>query len=1489
MNLAVPMLISLLAAPALAGPDNASWNRDLERLDFYTNPPEGGDNAFFTTVVSTTSSANVTMMYMNTTSMNEFIYTLYEIRHDKGGGAGSNGCGNTFLNSRNYFMPSTGIAAPAADPTLGPPNNYQPAKTYPDPITTYSGGPTDHFVSGSAYQYLNWNLGGNALPAPGAQTPSAACSNVIGNMGSDISNCTTCLSTKGYWLNPKLPDNDTSINAGVFMGNFLNFYPPKWVMMDLAFRRLEQNGILNTLRTSVAGANGLVGAKSLQKMLPQSCQGQGRPKGQALGSLDDIQYSSTGHPLAEALFNVAWYLGGQTSPWVFSNTATFSGTAIADGSKSAPCNGCNGNFTLIFSDGRGDSGNPLCHPDGLGNVPPNCRAKAANCYASDGTALGLGAEGDGNDYLDPSLAGGAGTLISGSSVRLTPPGTCEYDFADDVATWMATHDVSATQTGSRVSVFAIGLGPNPLLSEDTYGRMRILQIVAQNGNGQYIPANDYSTLESGVFSAIGSIIKSSTSFSTAAITTVQTRAQTSAFIPRFIPGPDNAWMGRLFRFGLFNEFTAGCGPKELADGGVKDALNPNGNASCTDVYLQDSNSQFIGETSSGSFVQVDWTQPYDFDGGGFPIKYVANPDGGPSTTIPAAPYWEASDVLTHQVNQQAMDGGVVPPQRAIYTVIPDSTGGYGPVPQPLTTTSADAFTVANVATLTPLLKLNGSQSSFCSNLSISTRHTYTADTAGEQACATDLINYMLGQDVMLQDPTNRQNGATTAARPKILGDIFHSSPILITPPVMPMYCKLGFLTQCIETLFAEGYTQVTPGGNAAYNTYQTGAAATRQQLLLVGANDGLIHAFDAGQGTGTGTGAELWAFIPPDMLPKLQRYVLGGRHEVLVDGTPMVRDIWVDGGATGVASQRNGKKEANEYHTVAIVPEREGGHFYTALDVTDTKNPQFLWSWPPAGSTESLAVGETWDDHAPTPPPIGPVLIDDVNGPIVPSGGAAGGSGHAREAYIVAVGGGFDPNFIRGRGIYVLDAWTGTEYYRFAREDSKGSADPVNNLYPVAGTVALLDTDYDYIFDTLVVGDVGGQLWTITLKSAGKSSSGSGLFDNWFGGRSFVQFKGQALYKRSPFFAISSVQNMSPSSQPFDNIRVMVGSGDRDHIKDIGGATCGLANLRACIRKDCAVDIKTASQRVGAPPVGSGAGHSVTGELSYTSGSTALSIDNYLVDQTTLNQSVASTDAVDASYQTTVTCGGTTTNYSNTAYCDWGATTAGLECPTATGRPLATVSPGTSSVTQENAEFYAVRLYGDSLGGATSSSSNRPLMLTYAQAQTYDQNAFTETDLTDVTTAGATGGATATSNGWRYKYTSADEKSANGALILPGTGCVIWSSLVPTAATVQCGGTIPPDTANSYISNVVNGGTSCGGPGTPTVRYTSRPATVAPPPYTAVLSVNANQQYAITGISLQPGVAPQTINGAIGDLSNFRYWLEVPRAVHDCRHAGTCQ
>src|SRR5437764_3470528 len=100
------VLAVVLALPAAAATDPVCWNRDLERMDYYTNPPSRGDNNFFSFTVSGT--ANVTMIYPATLSMKALPMSLYEMRQPSVAGAltltagNGMGCSNTYLNNLNY-------------------------------------------------------------------------------------------------------------------------------------------------------------------------------------------------------------------------------------------------------------------------------------------------------------------------------------------------------------------------------------------------------------------------------------------------------------------------------------------------------------------------------------------------------------------------------------------------------------------------------------------------------------------------------------------------------------------------------------------------------------------------------------------------------------------------------------------------------------------------------------------------------------------------------------------------------------------------------------------------------------------------------------------------------------------------------------------------------------------------------------------------------------------------------------------------------------------------------------------------------------------------------------------------------------------------------------------------------------------------------------------------------------------------------------------
>ena len=1424
-------LAVLLSFPisGLAQTDPACWNRDVERLEFYENPPEGGDNAFFTGVVTNSSSSNVTLLYPAKASMMDFAQKLYRIRVDLGG-ASPTGCANTYLNNLTYFMP-TNITPPYG--AAGLQGLYNPSTTYPDPGPTYSGGAgqSDGLSNGSYYRYRNWGANGTGVTA---ELLATACLNSAGLLNQTA--CMTCVNSNGYWLNPSSADNDISAAAGVFSGNWLRFYPPKWTLLSLAYKRLVNGPLLSSLREGVVASNGTVGGQVVQKMLPQSCNGQGRPMNQKLAAIDGLSYSSSADPIAEMLFNTAWYMGGQNNPWVFTNTATQGGAAMANG-KSGPCTSCTGDFVVLFSDGRGNTANPACTAYADGGIPAPCTA-AAQC-----STLGMGVEDDGNDFLDPSMVGGAGPAITGAGVRQTPGGTCDMDFADDVARWMASNNVGSASTPEKIRTYVVGLGD----PQNTYGEMTILQQIATAGGGQYLAADNFANLEANIGQVMKAIVTNATSFSSAAVATVQTHGYTSAFIPRFNPSGGAQWNGMLTRFALFSEFASGC---TSADYGVQNARNPNGNNSCTDIFLTDQNNKFIVE-ANGQFALADTTKPWD---GGWPAQTGA--DGG---VILATPMWEASSLLA--AREDSVIAGSAANARRIFTIAPNGTSGtYSPTLIP--------FNATNVSTITPLLKLGGVNGDFCTTLGFLTRHSYVT----ENDCAQDVISFMQGQDVLFQNPYNRTypQPSTYKSRPNILGDIFHSTPILVTPPVPTYLCDLGVATQCVPSLYNP---KLEPGGASAYQTYVNNNQY-RTEFVVVGANDGMIHAFNAGndQVVGgvhsfdNGNGQELWAFIPPDLLPKLIRYAIGNRHELFVDGTPMVRDIWVDGSGSIPADRQ---KQYDEYHTVAIVGEREGGRHYTALDVTDPMNPKFLWSFPAPGTTEDLHSGGSWDDLGPAPAAIGPIAEYDSGGVFQVNGT------NARERYIFATGGGFDTAYLRGRGVYVLDAWTGQQVWRFYRRDSSGSSDPRNSIRPIVAPVSLLDTNSDGLFDTAVVGDTGGQVWTLSLLNPGTPGS-NGLYNNWYGGRAFTQFSGQAFYQRSPFFQRATAVVLANGA-----VRVYLGSGDRDHIKDANGGTCGLANLGACVRKNCSVAVSTNEYRVGAAPTGGTSGHYFGGNWTYTAGATQ-ETTSWASDN--LTQGNVCSDVDDGNLNTQITCGtNPAVNYASTIYCDWGAgTDGGVECPSGTGRPIGAQVAYTPSITPQFSYFYGFRLFDTSSRAQFTSSS---------QANQYDNNALTETNLVNATDGGI---SSPTDNGYYVVHAnSTDEKTSSSALIVGG--CVLWNTLVanPNNNLVGCGttATLPPDTAYLYQAEATSGAVACGQVGSATYnttqRYAARNTYVAPEQPAMVISVNPTTgQVAYGGISIDPGAPPSAVTVGTGDIAGMVHWLEVPRNLHDCRHSG---
>jgi len=189
----------------------------------------------------------------------------------------------------------------------------------------------------------------------------------------------------------------------------------------------------------------------------------------------------------------------------------------------------------------------------------------------------------------------------------------------------------------------------------------------------------------------------------------------------------------------------------------------------------------------------------------------------------------------------------------------------------------------------------------------------------------------------------------------------------------------------------------------------------------------------------------------------------------------LVRDIWKDGSGSSSADRQ---KQSDEFHTIAVVGEREGGRHYTAIDITDTSsNPKYLWTWPPRQQLRA-GHGRELERHHAKPPPIGPVLIQDNSGPITVTVG--GSPVKASERWVVAspadstrTTSAAAPSTSRRLGRHAALQVQPLRHGELQRSPLQPR--------PVLAPVSLIDSNYDNFFDLAVLGDTEGQLFTIDM------------------------------------------------------------------------------------------------------------------------------------------------------------------------------------------------------------------------------------------------------------------------------------------------------------------------------------------------------------------------------------------------------------------------
>lgn len=225
--------------------------------------------------------------------------------------------------------------------------------------------------------------------------------------------------------------------------------------------------------------------------------------------------------------------------------------------------------------------------------------------------------------------------------------------------------------------------------------------------------------------------------------------------------------------------------------------------------------------------------------------------------------------------------------------------------------------------------------------------------------------------------------------------------------------------------------------------------SSSQSVIFVGVNDGMFHAFD------NATGEELWSFIPYELLNRLKDLTSGNSLKYYVDGSP--------------------KAYITQSQKIIIFGLRRGGSNYYALDVSDPKNPKFLWKIGPE-TTGFSEMGQTWST-----PQIGKIKY---------------GTG---EKVVCFIGGGYDENQDKktliigdkkGRAVYIVDLSTGQQIWRWDHE-----RDP-NMKWSIPSDISCVDANSGGYIDRLYVGDTGGRLWRLDINGSDPSVwSGSTLFN----------------------------------------------------------------------------------------------------------------------------------------------------------------------------------------------------------------------------------------------------------------------------------------------------------------------------------------------------------------------------------------------------------
>ncbi|MEX0872124.1 MAG: PilC/PilY family type IV pilus protein [Aquisalimonadaceae bacterium] len=297
----------------------------------------------------------------------------------------------------------------------------------------------------------------------------------------------------------------------------------------------------------------------------------------------------------------------------------------------------------------------------------------------------------------------------------------------------------------------------------------------------------------------------------------------------------------------------------------------------------------------------------------------------------------------------------------------------------------------------------------------------------QQTSGTNVISVPLAQQRIAflrgdrsLERTAQNLAAPFRARDSVLGDIVNSDPQVVGNEDFG-YALLGGASDNFDAVVGHGYQAHRQAGK------------TRTPLIVVGANDGMLHGFNAE------TGDELFAYVPYGVYQNLFRLTEPGyTHRYYVDGSPRVADAWLGDRWAKVVAGTTGA----------------GGRSVFLLDVTDPDNmsaASVLWEFrhPELGAT----IGQ-------------PSVVPLPNG-----------------RFGVVVGSGYGNDSGTGR-VFVLDAADGSVIRQFLTTPPTGHT-PNDMASPLT-----VDSSGDRIANRIYAGDTQGYLWRFDMTGNNLNQAG---------------------------------------------------------------------------------------------------------------------------------------------------------------------------------------------------------------------------------------------------------------------------------------------------------------------------------------------------------------------------------------------------------------